>query len=234
MTGQLKTAIVLFVTVVVLSFSTDASAEGTQNKTLTGWDTIADPDNDCQIKTTVSITVPDTNHDLNPRRGMNAPRLLNKAKGDFAVQVKVTSDFHPGDTSTGPGRPFNGAGLLIWQNEDNFLRLERNAYWVLESLYCYPPLIEYWRDGKYSGFNSGATRADEFFNGRSTWLKLRRLGKRMTASFSHDGDEWTVAKEFTVDFPDEVSVGIAALNTSNAAFCVEFEAFEIKLDHGSQ
>ncbi len=52
----------------------------------------------------------------------------------------------------------------------------------------------------------------------------------MTDSISHDGDEWTVAKEFKVDFPDEVSVGIAALNTSNAASSVEFEAFEIRVD----
>jgi len=230
MTAQPKTAVAAFTILAVLSLTTDANAEETRDKTLTGWSTVADPDNDCQIKSTLTISVPNTNHDLNPRRGMNAPRLLKKAKGDFAVQVKVTGDFNPGDTSTGPGRPFNGAGLLIWQNEENFLRLERNAYCVSELLFCYPPLIEYWRDGKYGGFNSSPTRADEFFQGRSTWLKLRRQGERMTASFSHDGDEWTVAKEFTVDFPDEVSVGIAALNTSNAAFSVEFEAFEIKAE----
>ena len=230
MTAQLKTAIAVFAILAVLGLTTDAKAAETPNKTLAGWSTITDPDNDCQIKSTLTITVPDTNHDLNPRRGMNAPRLLKKVKGDFAVQVKVTSDFNPGDTSTGPGRPFNGAGLLIWQDENNFLRLERNAYWVSKLLLCYPPLIEYWRDGKYSGVNSNPTSADEFFKGRSTWLKLQRQGERMTASFSHDGDEWTVAREFKVDFPDEVSVGIAALNTSNSAFCVEFEAFEIKAE----
>jgi regulation of enolase protein 1 (concanavalin A-like superfamily) len=226
MTEQLKTAVVVFAALAVISYSIDAHAEGTQNKPLAGWSAIVDPDNDCQIESTLCITVPDTNHDLNPRRGMNAPRLLKKVKGDFTVQVKVTSDFKPGDASTGPGRPFNGAGLLIWDDEDNFLRLERNAYWVADSLFCYPPLIEHWHDGKYSGFNSSPTRADEFFKGRSTWLKLRRQDTRITASFSHDGDEWTVAKEFTVDFPDEVSAGIAALNTSNAAFSVAFEAFE--------
>ena len=225
MFAQLKTAIAVLA---ILSLTTDANAEETRCKKLAGWSTITDPGSDCQITSVLKVTVPDTNHDLNPRRGMNALRLLKKAKGDFAVQVKVTGDFTPGDTSTGPGRAFNGAGLLIWQDENNFLRLERNAYWVSNLLLCYPPLIEHWRDGKYRGVNSGPTRADEFFKGRSTWLKLRRQGERVTASFSHDGDEWTVAKEFKVDFPDEVSVGIAALNTSNAAFSVEFEAFEIK------
>jgi regulation of enolase protein 1 (concanavalin A-like superfamily) len=230
MTGQLKTAIALLTTVAAISVSTDSSAEGTQKKKLAGWGTITDPDNDCQIKSTLCITVPDKNHDLDPRRGMNAPRLLKKVRGDFTVQVKISGDFKPGHMSTGPGRPFNGAGLLIWQNENNFVRLERNAYWVSETLYCYPPLIEHWRDGEYSGLTPTSTRADEFSKGRSIWLKLRRLGKRMTASYSHDGEEWTVAKEFTVDFPDKVSVGIAALNTSNAPFSVEFEAFEIKTE----
>ena len=139
----------------------------------------------------------------------------------------MTGDFKPGNGSTGPGKAFNGAGLLIWEDEENFLRLERNAYRVSNLLFCYPPLVEHWRDGKYSGFNSSPMPADEFFQERSTWLKLRRQGDRMAAFISHDGDSWTIFKDFEVAFPDEVSVGIAALNTSDAVFSVEFEAFEI-------
>ena len=99
---------------------------------------------------------------------------------------------------------------------------------VLAILYCYPPLIEHWRDGKYKGFNSIPVPVEGFFLGRSTWLKLCRQGDRMTASYSHDGDDWIVAKEFPVDFPEKVSVGIAALNTASAAFSVNFEGFSIE------
>ncbi|HVX62791.1 MAG TPA: DUF1349 domain-containing protein [Pirellulales bacterium] len=195
-----------------------------------GWDQIADPDGDCQFVSTITLTVPATNHDLSPRRGMNAPRLLKKVAGDFTAQVKVTSDFTPGVTSTGQGRPFIGAGLLVWENQDNFLRLERNAYWIADQLFCYPPLIEHWRSGQYAGVNSQPKPAHEFFQGRSTWLKLQRQGNRIIASFSHDGQDWTVAKEFEVEFADEVSVGIAALNTSDDAFTVEFESFKLTRD----
>ena len=191
----------------------------------------------CGIKTEgdskLTMIVPGTNHDLNPRRKMNAPRLLKRVAGDFTVQVKVTSDFTPGDTSTGKGKPFNGAGLVVWENEDNFLRLERNAYWVMGSLFCYPPLIEHWRDGKYAGVNAGPVLAEDFFEGRSTWLKLQRQGKRMTASMSDDGEEWTFTKEFSVDFPEDVSVGIQALNTSDATFTVDFEEFQLRGQEGA-
>ena len=114
-----------------------------------------------------------------------------------------------------------------------FFRLERNAYWVMGSLFCYPPLIEHWRDGKYAGVNSGPMLAEEFFKGRSTWLKLQRQGERMTASLSHNGNEWIVAKEFKIDFPEDVSVGVQALNTSNAPFTVEFEEFQLERQEGS-
>lgn len=205
-------------------------AEENPTATPAGWDQIADPDGDCQFISTIRLTVPETNHDLHPQRGMNAPRLLKKVAGDFTAQVKVTSDFTPGVSSTGQGRPFNGAGLLVWENKDNFLRLERNAYWVADQLFCYPPLIEYWRNGQYAGVNAQSRPAHEFFQGRSTWLKLQRQENRIIASFSHDGKEWTVAKEFDVQFGYEVSVGIAALNTSDDAFTVEFESFKLIRD----
>jgi hypothetical protein len=107
-----KLAITLLTVLAVHFFTHHAGAEDNPTKTLAGLDKITDPDNDCQFRSTITLTVPNTNHDLNPRRGMNAPRLLKKVTGDFTVQVKVTSDFKPGNASTGPGRPFNGAGLL--------------------------------------------------------------------------------------------------------------------------
>ena len=206
------------------------SDEERSRSMLFDWATIVDPDQDCSFKSTVTIVVPDTYHNLHPQRGMNAPRLLKKVKGDFTVQVRVICDLNPGQESQGVGTPFNGAGLLIWESKDNFLRLERNCYRAANDLYCYPPLIEHWNNGEYKGFNSRPVPADEFFEGGSTWLRLSRRGDQLTASYSHDGTEWTDAEEMQAVFPDEVSVGVAALNTSNEPFLVGFEAFAIKLE----
>ncbi len=200
--------------------------------TIAGWGTVTDPDKDCEYRFTadqlkLSITVPAKVHDLSPVRGLNSPRVLRSVSGDFTVQAKITADFKPGMISTGKGRPFNGAGLLIWENEGNFLRIERNAYWLgPEELYCYPPLIEYWRNNEYSGVNSDPTDA-MYFKGRSTWLKANRQGKNVSVSISHDGKEWEEVRTFQVDMADEVFVGVAAVNTSDAPFTVDFEELKI-------
>ncbi len=201
--------------------------------TIAGWGTATDSDKDCEYRFTADqrklcITVPATTpHDLSPVRGLNAPRVLRSVSGDFTVQVKITSDFKPGVNSTGKGRPFNGAGLLIWENEGNFLRIERNAYWLSpEELYCYPPLIEYWRNREYGGVNSDPTDAT-YFQGRTTWLKANRQGKNVSVSMSHDGKEWNEVKTFQVEMAEEVLVGVAAVNTSDAPFTVDFEELKI-------
>ncbi|HMB08788.1 MAG TPA: trypsin-like peptidase domain-containing protein, partial [Isosphaeraceae bacterium] len=61
----------------------------------------------------------------------NAPSALVRVDGDFAAAVRVTNDFDPGvevvALANGRKLPFTyqGAGLLIWQDEKNFVRFER-------------------------------------------------------------------------------------------------------------
>ncbi len=50
----------------------------------------------------------------------------------------------------------------------------------------------------------------------------------MTVSISHDGKEWSEVKTFPVDFDDDLQVGVAAINSSNLPFAVEFEEFTIE------
>jgi len=209
------------------------NADEKPKQTFAGWMSVSDPDKDCEFRLTgdkLGITVPAKNHNLHPVRGLNAPRVLKKVSGDFTVQVKVTSDFTPGKKSTKPGgqgSPFISAGILLWQSEENYLRIERNAFWGGESLYCFPPGIEYWRNRQYVGFNKNPADAT-YFVGRSTWLKGRRQGPNVTVSISHDGEEWNEVKTFQVEMGDEVSVGVAAVNSSDAPFTVDFEEFTIE------
>ncbi|MBS0207997.1 MAG: protein kinase [Planctomycetes bacterium] len=175
------------------------------------------------------IRVPAGNHDLSPFRGLTAPRLLTKVSGDFTVQVKVTGDFKPGLKTMGKGHPFQAAGILIWQDNDNFLRVERNAWRQGDSFWCYPPLIEYWRDHEYAGMNVPAVSA-QFFTGESTWLKAVRGGSQIMVSVSHDGEKWNDVRSFAVELAAEVRVGVAALNTSDEPFVADFEDLTITRD----
>jgi regulation of enolase protein 1 (concanavalin A-like superfamily) len=209
-----------------------ASSREDKAQTIKGWGTVIDPKSDCSIKEEkgkLTVKVPGGSRDLNPLFGMGAPRVLQSVQGDFVVQVKVSGDFQPGEKAADPRTtPFNGAGLLIWQDDKNFLRLERNRFYVADAgrYACYPPLLEYFKDGEYQGTDPNGT-LDEFFKGRSTWLRLARKGSKVVASYSHDGKEWTEVKEIPVDFADKMSVGIAAINNSTEPFKVDFEGFKV-------
>jgi regulation of enolase protein 1 (concanavalin A-like superfamily) len=152
--------------------------------------------------------------------------MLQEISRDFTIQVKVSGDFTPGKLSTGVGKPFVSAGILLWQDENNYLRVERNAYWAGPGrLVCYPPLIEYFYEGREKGFTS-PTSAD-YFKGRSTWLRLTRMGETLTVSISFNGSGWFVGKRFSADLADDVLVGVSAINTSDEPFTVEFEDLQI-------
>jgi regulation of enolase protein 1 (concanavalin A-like superfamily) len=193
---------------------------------------VTDPDGDCKVKAQgdrLTMTVPASHHNLHPGWGMNAPRVLQDVEGDFTVEVKVTGDFKPTDESSWEGsRPFIGAGLLIWQDAKNLLRVERNAIRAPEQnlTFCYPPLIEYYWDGEYQDTNPEAAR-DAFFKDRSTYLRLQRRGDTVKVSLSHDGKKWIVAKQVRVRFAKKVKVGVAAISTSNKPFAVEFTELRI-------
>jgi hypothetical protein len=199
-----------------------------------GWGMVTDLDGDCKVKgdmRKLTVTVPATNHNLHPERGMNAPRVLQEIEGDFTATVKVTGTFKPGLKGTAGlfSNPFNFAGLLLWDGYNHFLRLERNAGWSRgQKLMCFAPGFEYWKDGKCKTHNKRIETAD-FFKGMSTWLKLERKKDNVTAYYSHDGKEWTEAMQAAVEFPKKVQIGVAAVNSSNAPFTVEFEELKVEV-----
>jgi len=198
-----------------------------------GWGTVTDPDGDCKVmgdQRKLTVTVPATNHNLHPVRGTNAPRVLREVEGDFTATVKVTGTFKPGVKATAglSSTPMNFGGLLLWDGDKNYLRLERNAGWGKDQkLMCFAPGFEYWKDGKIKTYNKRIEAAD-FFKGKSTWLKLERKKDNVTAHYSHDGKEWTEAMQAAVEFPKKVQIGVAAVNSSDAPFTVEFEELKVE------
>jgi hypothetical protein len=208
-------------------------AEDKTPRTIKGWGTVNDPEGDCTIAEkngTLSVSVPAGIHDLNAAAGgMHAPRILQEIEGDFSIRVKVTGDFQPGENpAPNSGVAFVSAGLLLWHNERNFVRLERDLWWAADTrkYVCYPPLFEYYRGGDNQNTNPDVT-AEEFFRGRSTWLRLDRHGDTLAASYTRNGKDWVLVKEITVDLPQKLQIGVAAINTSAKTHAVEFSDLKI-------
>ena len=60
-------------------------------------------------------------NDLQPRSNLNAPRLfyVEAASGDLALETSISA---PRDGK------FQSGGLLVWKDDDNFLRFEKGTW----------------------------------------------------------------------------------------------------------
>ncbi len=120
----------LFFLAISVPFVSHAFSQERQRQTLKGWGVVVDPDGDCQIgleKETLTISVPAKMHDLSIEvDNMNAPRVLREMEGDFIAQLKVSGKVrHTGNRTSEHYFAYHGAGLLLWQDERNYIRLER-------------------------------------------------------------------------------------------------------------
>jgi len=167
-----------------------------------------------------------------PAQLNTSPRALVGVEGDFDVQVKVVGDakgeLRPGadPVKGGPigpnGMPisFSGAGLLIWQDETNFLRLERAA-WTQNARNIFPQVVcEVWKGGR-----SEVVVPDVAGAASPLSLRIQRRGADFACAFSLDGQVWEEVKKFKADFNANVEVGVLASNTSKKSFPVRFEGF---------
>ena len=205
------------------------AGEDQKKRELKGWGTLVDPDGDCEIeqaKGTLTITVPATAHDLGAEHNqMSAPRVLRKMSGDFTAQVLVTGTFQPQGPGTLPDRaPFNGAGLLLWQDENNYIRFERASFVRDGDNRSYYASFEQRKDGQTVRF---AEATDLPLRDEDTYVRLERRGDEIHASASHDGKEWQSLEPMKVELPKDVKVGVAVVNTSAKPLKVQFKEFKV-------
>jgi regulation of enolase protein 1 (concanavalin A-like superfamily) len=133
---------------------------------------------------------------------MTAPRFLKSVKGDFEVETRVKFS---------PSQDYQGAGILIFRNDNNYLRLER-AY------------------GGIGGGESGIRfdkREDEIYESvaatdkfrtpaREVELKFRRVGKEFTAFWREAGKtEWVEVGKVTNSYPETVQLGLIGASTAD-------------------
>jgi regulation of enolase protein 1 (concanavalin A-like superfamily) len=192
---------------------------------LKGWGQASDPDGDCRFEQKegkLTIRVPGTLHNLVTDGGqVNAPTVLSPVKGDFIAMVKSTGGVRPGpDCSVPDGLPYNGTGLLLWVDRDNYFRLERAGLMRGGAFITYVN-FEHFKEGRRA-YSEGAGLQDI-----PTHLRLERRGGSIYASASHDGVHWSPFPPLEVRLPDEVKIGVAAVNSSTKPFAAELEGLSV-------
>jgi regulation of enolase protein 1 (concanavalin A-like superfamily) len=199
------------------SFPADASNKPQIVRSFSG---SLDPDGDCKIaaQPVVTITVPGANHDLvlkPPYVKQNAPRVLDDIKGDFRLAVKIAKFPTPkADTSANNQLSYVGAGVLIWKDDRNYLRLERAAEGNAGSHYAF---LEGFLDGKE------ICSEQRDVEDRDAYLSVTRQGNNFTFETSTDGSEWTKLKTLELKLPDQLKAGVAAINTTTSPFSATIE-----------
>lgn len=171
----------------------------------------------------LAVNVPGTLHILSPDlKSKNAPRLVTPVRGDFTATVKVIGRISPG-TNPLPLLPFTfqGAGLLVWENEDHYLRLERTGSYSSEGK-KHMVLEEYVKDNKTAPNGVRDARVTDLT------LRIERRGSELRCAYSPDqGKTWLEVKRQATSFPAEVQVGVSIANASPKPFAITLENFQL-------
>jgi hypothetical protein len=206
---------------------------------------LVDPDKDCKLKKddesdTIKIEIPgDKLHTLAPdvvarldksKPLHNAPMTLTTVEGDFAVIVKVTGELSPSlnlpEDRQGNDIPstFQGAGLLLYQDQDSFVRLERTAAVAVGSIQpTHRLLFEVVKNGKRVESQKYPLPPD----GPACLFVIRRNG-RVTCASSPDLSTAPVPiNGIELHLPAKIKIGLSASNISATPFTASFESFAV-------
>lgn len=192
------------------------------------WGDSADPDGDCKFFVDLGklhIKIPGKPHRLGVEvGGMNAPRVVRTIEGDFQADVKVLGPFPSAPRSLVGKYPWYGAGLLVWQDDKNYIRLERARMdFSPANRQCYVNW-ELRQGGEPTRKGSGKDgMMDET---QPAFLRLVRMGNSFTAAYSQDGKEWKQLPLVKTDFGKSLKVGVAAVQNTAAGYEAIFESLK--------
>jgi len=199
-----------------------------EEKNIPGWGIAKDPDGNCKFtvnEKTLTIRAPGPVHDLSAELGqMNAPRVLQKVKGDFVAKVKVLGEFSPGEATVPQRTAYNGAGLLLMASDQTYVRLDR-ATLVRSGVSQHYANFELRKDGKIERF--GTPIDYEIDPKKDTYLRIERKGDKVLGAVAQEPGKWHDLQPKTVDLAAELRVGVAAVNCSSRPFAPKFEDFSV-------
>ena len=207
-----------------------AGAQEAAKSSFEGWGDAVNPDRDCRFRPesgarTLTITVPAKAHLLSAEGRhpkLNAPRILRAVKGDFAAQVTVLGEVRPGPGATSPYAPYHGAGLLIWRDAKNYIRLERAAF-IKDGAFSPYVNFEQRKDGRLAS-SEGGPSADA-----PLVLRLERLGGEITGSYHTPGGPTKSLPPLAAAYPEALRVGILAVNAADNPLDAVFQDFAVEL-----
>ncbi len=128
---------------------------------------------------------------------MSAPRLLMETTDDFAIETRM---------HISPQLREHG-GLLIWKNENQFLRFEKTSG---PQIFRCNTRFERHVHRQFHLMGLG-----KIWKGRDLSLRIERCGNQFSAFSSHDGIHWKAVGDARVAMGPRVQVGLHAFCPDN-------------------
>ncbi len=155
-----------------------------------------DPFGDCSYHVQDGLTIRAANERNFHHINRSAPRLVRAQPvlGDFALQVRCQPA-----SADAPGI----GGLLIWQNEKNWLCLEIGSRGAGEIIF------RGFKDNRDMVFGRGHLAS------QSAWLRLEKHGYQISAFCSPDGESWFFAGNTHFHSDESVTPGVHAIGHIN-------------------
>lgn len=158
----------------------------------------------------------------------SAPAALAQVRGDFTAAVLVDGRLDPGGEPIvgSDGKKlkmsFQGGGLLIWQDENNFVRMERAKESDGPAL-IHEALVEVYKGGKMIGRHYMEVPDGPIL------VAARRQGAsiQMLYSVALEPPKFVVLQELALDFQDQLFVGVSGSNLSKRPLKLAFKNFQL-------
>jgi len=155
-----------------------------------------DPFGGCSYKVQNGLTICAANGRDLWFLNLSAPRVLRKASGDLIVQAAcgpVTDE-----------KPSIG-GLLLWKDEQNYLRLDRGMFGEREITFV----------GCLDNQDTLIGRGWLYDEAERVLLRLERVGDQVHAYCSADGTGWYTVGKATFAVQDPIEVGLHAIGDTD-------------------
>jgi regulation of enolase protein 1 (concanavalin A-like superfamily) len=173
-----------------------------------------DPNDDCNYSLTenpgfLRISVPVGGNDLYHYTNRDAPRVLQSIDENFVVETKLICD---------PQSDAQGAGILVWQDTDNYLRLDRIKHMITRQVVD----VSGEKEDTWYYF------AESPYSSTTTYLRLERFGSIFTSEYSSDGSTWEFLTNVTFAFSKPISIGLFIINQyQDYPIYADFDYFRI-------
>jgi len=202
-----------------------APAADSMYGTIDGWGQLIDPDGDCRFdvgKDSVVVTFGPGPHSLESEVGsMNSPRIVRSLSGDFSVSTVVAGDLPLPELP----RAYISGGLVLMQDQDNYIRLERASF-IRNGTKSFYTNFEQRIDAKRTRmglFADFALQAD-----RAVELRMEVRDGTVRGLVRHIGDEWHEMGTAKINTGATLLAGISGVKTIPDEVKVTFSRFHIR------